>query len=277
MPNRSPLISIVVPIYNTEQYLDRCIESIVSQSHKNIEIILVNDGSIDSSGAICDEWAEKDHRIKVIHKNNEGVTIARKTGVEEATGEWICFVDSDDKLPENAIQILSSQIRDDVDMVHGTIKTIGHKDFRYKHFGEKNTIQYSKVLLKDYVYWGPTARLVKRSLFDDFIFDMPKTITEGEDIIMNFRLAQKVRLVILLPDIVYFYVWRMGSAVSNNRFLNKKYRRVFFKSFNESVSFEYRKYLQGAIVYFLIVKYWKIVKDMIKKVLPFWSENHYEP
>ena len=100
-------------------------------------------------------------------------------------------------------------------MVHGTIKTIGHKDFRYKHFGEKNTIQYSKVLLKDYVYWGPTARLVKRSLFDDFIFDMPKTITEGEDIIMNSA-CSKVRLVILLPDIVYLRMAN-GLAVSNNR------------------------------------------------------------
>lgn len=89
-------ISIIVPVYNVEKYLSQCIESIINQNHKNIEIILVNDGSTDKSGDICDKYSLKDNRIKVIHKKNEGVSIARNTGLKVATGEYIAFVDGDD-------------------------------------------------------------------------------------------------------------------------------------------------------------------------------------
>ena len=90
------LISVIVPVYNVEKYLDKCIQSIVDQTYTNLEIILVDDGSPDNSGAICDEWAEKDNRIKVIHKANGGLSDARNAGLDIATGEYIAFVDSDD-------------------------------------------------------------------------------------------------------------------------------------------------------------------------------------
>lgn len=90
------LVSIVVPVYNVEKYLNRCISSIVNQTYENIEIILVDDGSKDNSGEICDEWAEKDTRIKVIHKSNGGLSSARNAGASVAQGEYISFIDSDD-------------------------------------------------------------------------------------------------------------------------------------------------------------------------------------
>ena len=93
-------ISIIVPVYNVEKYLSQCIESIINQNYKNIEIILVNDGSTDKSGDICDSYSLKDNRIKVIHKKNEGVSIARNTGLKVATGEYIAFVDGDDFVHE---------------------------------------------------------------------------------------------------------------------------------------------------------------------------------
>ena len=98
------VISIVVPVYNVEKYLDRCLLSLVNQTYQNIEILLIDDGSLDSSPQKCDEWAKKDQRIKVIHKKNEGLGFARNTGIENATGEFICFCDSDDTIHEDTIQ-----------------------------------------------------------------------------------------------------------------------------------------------------------------------------
>lgn len=105
------LITIVLPIYNVEKYLNRCIESIVTQTYTNLEIILVDDGSLDNSPVICDDWAKKDARIRVIHKQNEGAGIARNTGLEKASGEYICFFDSDDYIETNTIEKLYNAIK----------------------------------------------------------------------------------------------------------------------------------------------------------------------
>ena len=100
------LISIIVPIYKTEKYLDRCIKSIINQTYKNLEVILVDDGSPDRCGVICDKWAQKDKRIKVIHKENGGVSDSRNAGLDIANGEYIGFVDSDDYIHKDFIKIL---------------------------------------------------------------------------------------------------------------------------------------------------------------------------
>ena len=98
-----PLVSVVVPIYNVEAYLDRCIESIVNQTYKNLEIILVDDGSPDRCPQMCDAWALRDERIQVIHKSNEGLGMARNSGIDVATGKYIFFLDSDDYLAEETV------------------------------------------------------------------------------------------------------------------------------------------------------------------------------
>ena len=90
------LVSIIIPVYNVEDYLERCIDSIKRQTHKNIEIIIVDDGSTDRCPQLCDDYARDDSRIIVIHKENQGLGLARNTGIDVARGEWICFVDSDD-------------------------------------------------------------------------------------------------------------------------------------------------------------------------------------
>ena len=103
-------ISVIVPVYKAEKYLNRCIESIVCQTYTNIEIILVDDSSPDRCPEMCDEWAEKDKRIKVIHKQNDGALAARLTGVESSCGEYVAFADSDDWLDKNALSHLHSLI-----------------------------------------------------------------------------------------------------------------------------------------------------------------------
>lgn len=93
---KNPLVSIIIPVYNVEPYLKECLDSIVNQTYSLLEIILVDDGSTDQSGVICDEYAEKDDRIRVIHQHNQGLSMARNAGMEIMTGEWVMFVDSDD-------------------------------------------------------------------------------------------------------------------------------------------------------------------------------------
>ena len=99
----NPLISIIVPVYNVEQYLPRCIDSIIHQTYSNLEIILVDDGSTDSCGALCDNYAEKDGRIQVIHQQNAGLGPARNSGMKICSGEYVTFIDSDDFIPLNSI------------------------------------------------------------------------------------------------------------------------------------------------------------------------------
>lgn len=115
----TPLISIIIPVFNTENYLSKCLDSVLSQSYIHLEVIIVDDGSFDNSGKICDEYAIKDKRIKVIHKENGGVSSSRNVGIEKANGEWLMFVDSDDELSHSCIETLSKGFDTKYDMIIG--------------------------------------------------------------------------------------------------------------------------------------------------------------
>ena len=115
----SPKLSIIIPIYNTEAYLPRCLDSVLSQSYTDFELLLVDDGSTDNSGAICEEYTQKDARINVFHRENGGICAARNTGLDNAQGEWIYLVDSDDELMPDGLRTLVECINDDVDVVMG--------------------------------------------------------------------------------------------------------------------------------------------------------------
>lgn len=109
------LISVIVPVYNTKQYLPRCIDSNLNQSFTDFEILLIDDGSTDESGRICDSYAVKDERILVFHKENGGVSSARNIGLKNAKGEWVCFLDSDDEMLSGGMQVIANEISEDVD------------------------------------------------------------------------------------------------------------------------------------------------------------------
>ena len=110
MNSENARISVIVPIYNVEQYLEECIDSIIDQTYYNLQIILVNDGSTDCSGVICDRYKEKDKRIEVIHKANGGLSDARNVGLDHVAGEYVCFVDSDDKIDRTFVEYLYSEL-----------------------------------------------------------------------------------------------------------------------------------------------------------------------
>ena len=111
-------VAIIVPVYNVEKYLQRCIESILTQTETDFELLLIDDGSKDKSGLICDEYAQKDERVNVIHKENGGVSSARNLGIEKANGEWICFIDADDYVRQDFLSNIQQYLFGDVDIVH---------------------------------------------------------------------------------------------------------------------------------------------------------------
>ena len=132
------LISIVVPIYNTEKYLKRCIESILNQTYQNLEVILVNDGSLDKSGQICNEYAKRDKRIKVIHKENTGSAESRNIGIKYATGKLIGFVDSDDYIDKNMYEMLYKDLKKhDAEIAICNIQMVNEKFSKLKENKEE--------------------------------------------------------------------------------------------------------------------------------------------
>lgn len=198
----TPLVSIVVPIYNAEQYLIECLDSLIAQIFwGTIEIILVDDGSKDNSYNICINFANKYNNIKVIHQINGGVTSARKNGVFTAKGQWITFVDADDTLPSDAIEKLIEGCKDnDTDIVWGCMQ-----EEALAHLKNLDDCRYAMVLGK-YILPSLWGKLYRKELFDSFIFDIPRQLTKGEDQLMNIRLLFKTnKMPIFICKNLYNY------------------------------------------------------------------------
>ena len=142
------LISVVVPIYNVENYIKKCVDSILSQTYKNLEIILVDDGSPDNCPQICDEYAQKDNRIKVIHKENGGLSDARNAGIDISKGKFITFIDSDDYIEKDYVEVLYNSIKENAsDMAIGSHKAIyDNGTILNKETGEKSVLDSKNVL-----------------------------------------------------------------------------------------------------------------------------------
>lgn len=203
------LISIIVPIYKVEPYLERCILSLIKQTYTNIEIILVDDGSPDNCGKICDKYAQKDNRIITIHQPNQGVTAARYNGFQKAKGEFITFVDGDDKLPTIALETLAKAIEPDIDIIIGNSdKTRYPKSYLTIIDYRKKCINGQKIPIATW------AHLYRRNLFNKEVFNLPREINKGEDMIMNIRLAfQAQHKIKIIPQIVYHYMYNPNSVM----------------------------------------------------------------
>lgn len=220
-------ISVIVPVYNTAAYLDRCIQSIVDQGYQNKEIVLVNDGSKDGSLDICRKWAEKYDYIRVVDQCNQGVSAARKNGVFNSTGDLITFVDSDDELAEDALEIMKAEMSD-CDIVLGQVRFDGPWKWPFKKMNQCiDNRAYLCLLAKGKIHGGPVARLFRKQLFDECAFDVPRSIACGEDFIMNARVGVMSSIVRIIPQVVYVYINHADSAVNTiegNAYSIKKLR-----------------------------------------------------
>lgn len=239
-------ISIVVPIYKVEKYLQRCIDSVLSQDFTDWEMILVDDGSPDNCPQICNENARKDSRIRVIHKINGGLISARQAGIQIAKGKYAMHLDSDDWLQPKALSTLYHHIIKGYDMVRGGAQRItpdgkkipleSYKITNGKVIGSENfliNIYTGKVA--PYL-WGA---LYRTDLFDDTVFDesIENKISLGEDVVTNMLVGMKINKVLYIEDIVYNYAYNPNSIMASStvsddygkRLESLLYRRVISK------------------------------------------------
>ena len=234
-------ISIIVPVYNTEQYLPSCIDSILNQSYTDFELLLIDDGSKDGSGKICDAYAEKDSRVRVFHKENGGVSSARNLGLQEARGEWVCFVDSDDELMPNGLQTMVGSISEEVDLVMGGYYELEGETLQTDttSFGGNGIIDQDKALLTmypsvDLPYMGyPWGKLFKRNLVleNGLSFDELIRIKEDTLFVVEYLCGIQLR-VCYISTPVYKYA-KLPTGVMGG--MNQSYNPNYLTSFDAVV------------------------------------------
>jgi glycosyltransferase involved in cell wall biosynthesis len=208
-------VSVIIPVYNVEQYLDKCMESIINQTYRNLNIILVDDGSTDKSGELCDVYANKDDRIRVIHKENGGISSARNAALDIITGDYICFVDSDDYAAYNMVEtLLSAALENDCE-----IAICGHYT---EHDGNitveeplvtatqlMNTEEAISALIDDVTVnnyaWD---KIYKKCIFEEMRFPVGRAY---EDMAIMFKVFYNAHNICRIPDCLYYYQKRTGS------------------------------------------------------------------
>lgn len=200
------MISIIVPVYNTEKYLDRCIQSILSQTYTDFELLLVDDGSTDSSGAICDKYAEQDSRLRVFHKENGGVSSARNVGLNNAAGEYIIFVDSDDYMKPQMCEILyNTLIREKADIVIcGTEETGGGfwKPRNNENYNRESFFENFGELLQIELLSPPWNKIFIKSRIKHYFRD---DISFGEDLVFNLQYLFHCNKISFITASPYFH------------------------------------------------------------------------
>lgn len=199
------LISVIVPVYNVEKYLERCIDSLLVQTYKNLEIILVDDGSTDKSGKICDSYRVQDSRVVVIHKVNGGVSSARNVGIDSSRGEYIGFIDSDDWVDERMYEVLlRNLILYEADISDINSITIDHYEI-IKNKAEKIDVKDGQDMLRDYFMldkYSVCRKLYKKSIIGNIRFPVGKI---NEDICTNFKFLKNAKRIVKSSLIMYYY------------------------------------------------------------------------
>lgn len=218
------LISVIVPIYNVEKYINKCIDSIIDQTYTNLEIILVDDGSPDNCGKICDEYAQKDERVRVIHKENGGLSDARNAGIDVAKGKYVSFVDSDDYVEQNYIEILYNCIKE-----YNTNIAIGSHRVIYKNgtiinkeTGENSKLPAEKVLERILYDNGidltANAKLYDIKLFESIRYPKGRVF---EDAATTYKLIDACQEISFVSKSIYNYAIR-GNSITNVKFSKEK-------------------------------------------------------
>lgn len=227
-----PLVSVVIPVYNVEKYLDRCIKSILSQSYTNIELILVDDGSTDSSGSMCDSWKHNDNRIKVIHKENGGLSDARNAGIRISMGDYITFVDSDDLLHHQALEIMLNVINNtESDLIITELFRFNKEEdispwkkieidslVKAKSF---TNIQSLEILIDNAIgsFIPACGKLYKRYVFDNLVFPVGRL---HEDEFIAHRVLSLCKRITYIDVNLYYYFRGNNESICASTMTDKR-------------------------------------------------------
>ena len=265
------IISIIVPIYNVEEYLEECLESIRNQTYTNIEVILVNDGSTDGSKEICERFCQQDNRFKLVTQENQGASVARNRGVKESNGDYIMFVDSDDVVKDNIVEVLLSYMKTDVDIVE--CKSTRCKEELFENnpvniiFEGDSTEAIIKSIEYKEVKYCPFTKLYRRELVEKVPF------LEGviyEDVYTGINFLRNIRKMIVLDLNGYYYRVRTNSVMTTS--FNKKNLDIFPVGKKLIESFDDNEYLLpyiGYFIFYLSLSHYQ--RDGITKVSPYFD------
>lgn len=232
------LVSIIVPVYNAEKTIDWCINSVLSQTYKAFELILLDDGSTDASGQICDAYAKKDERVHVLHKENSGVSDTRNRGIAMAQGEYLQFLDSDDWLAPDAVELFVRTVEaHPCDMVIADFyRVIGDRVAQKGDIDREGLIdraEYASCMMRkpaDFYYGVLWNKFYKRSIIETFAIGMDSSVSWCEDFLFNMEYVRHISSVYVLKRPVYYYVKTKGSLVTQGMSMKKTIqmkRRVF--------------------------------------------------
>ena len=232
-----PKLSIIVPVYNVEQYIHKCVDSILNQNFEDFELLLVDDGSPDNCGKICDEYAQKDERVRVIHKENGGVSSARNLGVDEAKGEYISFVDPDDWVDENIyIDTIRYMEKTNSDICCFDVCEVRtNKSFvRYKYDSNKLFDAYDALIeiLIDVIDNSPCNKVYKKSVWEGVRFPVGRRFEDVATIYKTFQNSDKVGY---MKKAFYYYLKREGSAIALSFDAQRRYEN--FLGYKERYEF----------------------------------------
>mgnify|MGYP000954684533 FL=1 len=215
-------ISIIVPVYNVENYLERCVESILKQTYTNFELLLINDGSTDQSGELCDQLVSKNGNIKVFHLKNAGVSNARNVGIQNSTGEWITFVDSDDFITNDYLETLISAVDGDdsigfsIARLHhiknGQITELPVFSGKEEKWSTEQTMR--ELLTTSKTSFFPVAKLFRREIISDFTFNTDYHLAEDALFLTEVLLKTKCTSI-FIDKPIYYYDHRQGSATTS--------------------------------------------------------------
>ena len=233
-------LSVIIPVYNTEKYLEKCINSILNQTYKNLEVILINDGSTDSSGIICEKMKGKDKRIILIHSENRGVSVARNIGISRATGKYISFVDSDDYISSDMYTDMIKNIND----VSMPICGYNYMDDIGNKIGEKNAyITECEILKKDFfllcenfILNSPVNKIFHADIIKKYNIKFDNSLSLGEDLIFVLDYIKYIDKFIIINKHFYQYL------VTNSYSLSQKYRSDFLDIQKRIIEETYNKF-----------------------------------
>lgn len=225
-----PKISVIVPVYNVERYVVRCMNSILNQTYANIEVIAIDDGSTDDSGRILDELAKADDRLVVVHQKNAGLVMVREKGIELATGDYVGFVDGDDAVDADMYErLLNNLLEADADISHCGLAVCREHGAREPHYGTgKKMVQSSADALRDLlqgVIFEPSLcnKLYRRSLLADSCLD--PSIQSNEDLLRNYVLFSRAKTIVY-EDFCGYQYWNRQNSMSNDKHVVRRVQQI---------------------------------------------------
>ena len=290
-----PIVSIIVPVYKVEKFLQKCLDSIINQTYQNLDIVLVDDGSPDKCGIICDEYAAHDSRIRVFHKSNGGVSSARNMGLQGASGEFVCFVDADDWLEPNAIKLLVSQQRiTDADVVWGNmVMYTNNGRFRIEEprYNNKHEWIMNYCGLRTGMVMVCYRRIIRRYLIEKYDIKFPDGFNYSEDKLFMSQIAYYAHSFSSIDEYIYNYNRinnYSATALQNISFNSKIFQQesrcillielffsnkenVYYKEIGKSRMLYLRRNLDQAIRHSSYDGFYLVVKQIQSSNQKFWG------